>query len=61
MPEDTLLAEVHRVRARLLSQAGGDLDRLMDHIARVAGSLARPKRATRHTSKPGRRRQTRRA
>ena len=29
MPQDPIVAEVHRTREQLLAQAGGDLERLM--------------------------------
>jgi hypothetical protein len=32
MSDDPIVDEVHRTRARLLAECGGDLDRLMDRL-----------------------------
>jgi len=32
MKDDPIVAEVHRTRARLLAECGGDLDQLMDRL-----------------------------
>jgi hypothetical protein len=34
MNEDPIVDEVHRTRARLLAECGGDLDQLMDRLQR---------------------------
>ena len=31
--EDPIVAEIHKVREKLLAECGGDLDKLMDRLA----------------------------